>query len=60
MSVVEMRILKWMSEVTREDGIRTEYVRGKNRVVSIVDKKRENRLRYFEHVMKREEKNAVH
>jgi hypothetical protein len=41
-----MRMLRWMSEVTREDGIRTEYVRGKISVASITDK-RENRLRCF-------------
>jgi hypothetical protein len=31
-------------KLTREDGIRTEYVRGKIGVVSIVEKKRENGL----------------
>jgi hypothetical protein len=59
MSVTEIRILRRMSEMTREDRIRTEYVKGKIGVVSIVDKKRENRLRCFGHVMRRKENNVV-
>jgi hypothetical protein len=43
-SVVKMRMLRWMSEVIREDRIRNEYLRGIISVVSIVDKMRENRL----------------
>jgi len=50
-SVAEMRTLRWMSGVTREDRIRNEYVRGCIGVSSIVDKTRENRLRWFGHVM---------
>jgi len=38
----EIRILRWMSEVTREHRILNEYVRGHISVVSIVDKVREN------------------
>jgi len=46
MSVVEMRMLRWMmSVVTREDRIRNEYIRGSIGVASIVDKMRENMLR---------------
>jgi hypothetical protein len=44
MSVAEMRMLKWMSEVTREDRIRNEYVRSSIGVASVVNKMRENRL----------------
>ena len=44
MSVSEMRMLIWMSGVTREDRIRNEYIRGNIGVASIVDKLRENRL----------------
>jgi hypothetical protein len=40
-----MRMLRRMSEVTREDRIKNEYVRSRISVVSIVDKMRENRLR---------------
>jgi hypothetical protein len=45
--------------VTREDRIRNEYVRGSIGVVLIVNKIRENRLRWFGHVMRREETKAV-
>jgi hypothetical protein len=59
MSVAEMRMLRWMSGVTREDRIRNEYVRGSIGVAPIGDKMRENRLRWFGHVMRREESEAV-
>lgn len=44
-----------MSVVTREDRIRNKYVRDQIGVASIEDKMRETRLRWFGHVMKREE-----
>jgi hypothetical protein len=47
-----MRMLKWMSEVTREDRIRNEYVRGSIGVASIVDKIRENRLKLCGHIIR--------
>jgi hypothetical protein len=46
-----------MSRVTRGD--RDEYVRGSIGVASMVDNMRENRLRWFGHVMRREETKAV-
>jgi len=48
-----------MSEVTREDRIRNEYARGGMGVASIVNKMRENRLRWFGHVMRRKNSEAV-
>lgn len=36
-SVPEIRILRWMSGVTRKYGIRNEYVRGSIELTSIVD-----------------------
>ena len=37
MSVAEMRMLRWMSGVTREGKIRNEFIRGSIGVASIVD-----------------------
>lgn len=48
-----------MSGMTRKDRIRNGYVRGSIGVISIVDKVRENRLRWFGHVMRRENSKAV-
>jgi hypothetical protein len=45
MSIVEMRMLRWVSGVTKEDSIRNEYVKGNIGVASVMDKMRENRLR---------------
>jgi len=44
MSVGEMRILRWISGVTREDRIRNECIRGSIGVASIVDQMRDKRL----------------
>jgi len=52
MSVAEMRMLRWMSGVKREDRIRNEYVRGSIGVASRVCKMRENRLRWFGHMVR--------
>jgi hypothetical protein len=48
-----------MSRVIRGNRIRNKYVRGSIGVASIVNKMRENRLRWFGHVMKRKETKAV-
>jgi len=45
MIVAEMRMLRWMSGVTKEDRIRNEYVRGNIEIVPNVDKVKENRLK---------------
>jgi len=41
--VAEMRMLRWMSGVTRADRIRNKYVRNSIGVALIVDIMRENR-----------------
>jgi len=38
MGLVEMRMLRWMSRVTRKDRIKNEYVRGSIGIALIVDK----------------------
>jgi hypothetical protein len=47
MSVVEMRMLRWMSGVTRKDRIRNKYVRCSIGLASIVDKMRKNRQMFW-------------
>ena len=49
-----MRMLRWMSGVTREDRIRNEYIRGSTKVVEISKKVQEGRLRWYGHLMRRE------
>ncbi|KAG5610037.1 hypothetical protein H5410_021318 [Solanum commersonii] len=53
MHVAEMRILRWMCGHTRSDKIRNEDIRDKVGVASMVDKMREERLRWFGHVKRR-------
>jgi hypothetical protein len=45
--------------MTKEDKIRNEYVRGSINVSTIVNKMRENKFRWFGHVMRQEETKAV-
>ncbi|XP_067138144.1 uncharacterized protein [Centruroides vittatus] len=55
MEVAEMRMLRWMCGVTRRDHIRKEYVRGTVKVANIEAKIQEARLKWFGHVVRREE-----
>ncbi|KAF0752588.1 Uncharacterized protein FWK35_00011041 [Aphis craccivora] len=50
--------VRWMIGVTREDRIRNEYIRGSIGVAPIVDKLRENRLRWLGHVLRRKKTEA--
>jgi len=59
MSVANMRMLKWMSGVIREDRIRNKYVWKSIGVALITDKMRENRLRWFGYVIKREDLEVI-
>ncbi|KAM3395226.1 hypothetical protein P3S68_004231 [Capsicum galapagoense] len=50
--VAEMRMLRWMCGFTKADRVRNETIREKVGVVSVEDKLREVRLRWFGHVMR--------
>ena len=58
MDVAEMRMLRWMSGVTREDRIRNEYIRGSTKVLEISRKAQEGRLRWYGHILRREEEHV--
>ncbi|KAF3650426.1 Mitochondrial arginine transporter BAC1 [Capsicum annuum] len=53
LKVAEMRMLHWMCGFMRADRVRNETIREKVGVVSVDDKLREVRLRWFGHVMRR-------
>ena len=55
MDVAEMRMLRWMCGVTRRDRIRNELIRGTTKVREISDKIQESRLRWYGHIMRRDE-----
>jgi len=47
------QMLRWMSEVIGEDRIRNEYIRESVGIASIMDKMRENKLKWFGHEERR-------
>ncbi|KIH67550.1 hypothetical protein ANCDUO_02117 [Ancylostoma duodenale] len=49
---MEMKMLRWMSDITRLDHICTEDIRQRLGVAPITDKLREARLRWFGHVLR--------
>ena len=53
--VAEMRMLRWMCGVTQLDKIRNERIRGTTKVGEITNKVHERRLKWYGHVMQREE-----
>ena len=55
LDVVEMRMLRWMSGVTKLDRIRNERNRGTTKVGEISKKVQESRLKWYGHVLRRYE-----
>ena len=53
LDVAEMRILRWMSGVSRLDRIRNERIRGTTKVGEISKKVQESRLKWIGHVSRR-------
>ena len=50
-----MTMIRWMCGVTRLDKIRNERIRGTTKVGEIAKKVQERRLKWYGHVMRREE-----
>jgi hypothetical protein len=59
MNVEEIRMLRWMSEVIKEDRITNENVRGSTGIASVVENMIKKSLRWFAHLMRREETRAI-
>ena len=54
MEVAQIKMLRFGMRVTRKDKIRSEYIRGTVKVERLGMKMRKARLRWYEHVMKRD------
>ncbi|XP_063623124.1 uncharacterized protein LOC134795222 [Cydia splendana] len=57
--VNEMKMLRWAAGVTRLDKVRNEHIRGSYKVAPITDKIQESRLRWYGHIMRRDEDHVV-
>ena len=55
MEVAEMKMLRFAMGVTRKDKIRNEYIRSTVKVERLGMKMREGRLRWYGHVMRRDQ-----
>ena len=55
LDVAEMRMLRWMNEVTKLDRIRNERSRGTTNLGEISKKVQESRLKWYGHVLRRED-----
>ena len=55
MEVVEMKMLRFAMGVTRKDKIRNKYIRGTVKVERLGIKIKEGRLRWYGHVMRRDQ-----
>ena len=50
-----MRMLRWMSGVTREDSVRNTHIRGTTKVGNVSSKMQEGRLQWYGQVMRKPE-----
>ena len=55
MEVAEIKMLRFAMEVTRKDKIRNEHIRSTVKVERLGMKMRENRLRWYGHVMRKDQ-----
>ena len=55
LDVAEIRMLRWMSGVNKQDRIRHERIRGTTKMGEISNKVQEIRLKWYGHVLRREE-----
>ena len=55
MEVAEMKMLRFVMGMTRKDKIRNEYIRGTDKVEQLRMKMREDKLRCYGHLMKRDQ-----
>ena len=55
MEVAEMKMLKFAMGVTKKDKIRNKYIRRTVKVEQLGMKMRKDRLRWYEHVMRRDQ-----
>ena len=55
MEVEEMKMLRFVMGVTKKDKIRNEYIRSTVKVERLEMKMREGRLRWYGHVMRRDQ-----
>ena len=60
MEVTEMKMLRFAMGVTRKDRIRKEYIRSTVKVEQLGMKMREGRLRWYGHVMRRDQEYVCH
>ena len=55
LDVAEMMMLRWMSGGTKLDRIRNERIRGTTKVGEISKKVQESRLKWYGHIVRRED-----
>ena len=60
LDLAEMRMLRWTSGVTKLDRIRNERISGTTKVGEIAKKVQESRLKWYGHVLRREDEYVAH